>query len=397
MPVSNADSPMSGLWVERLSLTGFRNYQNLSLEIGPKPVVLVGANGAGKTNLLEAVSLLSPGQGLRRASFPDLARATPDSKGTWAVSGLVHSRLGKAQIGTGLAEPAHPGRTSPGRVGRTVRVDGETRRSSGILADYVDCVWVTPAMDGLFTGPAAERRRFLDRLVLCFDPAFRTLPGRFERAMQSRNRLLSDGVTQPAQFAAFERVMAETATAIAAARNETVAALASTIEARRKRDPASPFPWSIIALEGTLETELASAAALDVEEAYLRRLASNRERDRAAGRTLEGPHRSDLSVTHGPKTTPARLCSTGEQKSLLLGLTLAEAELIARRHDGAAPLVLLDEITAHLDEERRAALFAEILRLGAQAWMTGTDRSAFVALEGRATLLAVRDGTLTAL
>ncbi|MEL7047394.1 MAG: DNA replication and repair protein RecF, partial [Pseudomonadota bacterium] len=288
-------------------------------------------------------------------------------------------------------------RTDGRRNAEAICRDGETRKGSGILADYVEAVWVTPAMDGLFTGPAAERRRFLDRLVLCFDPAFRALPGRFERAMQARNRLLSDGVTAAAQFEAFECVMAETATAIAAARNETVNALAETISARRQRDPSSPFPWSTVRLDGTLEQELERAAAIDVEDGYAKRLALDRERDRGAGRTLEGPHRSDLMVVHGPKSTPARLCSTGEQKSLLLGLTLAEAELIARRHGGAAPLILLDEITAHLDEHRRAALFSEILRLGAQAWMTGTDLIAFDALAGRANIFQVTNGQITPL
>ncbi|MEO1543652.1 MAG: DNA replication/repair protein RecF [Pseudomonadota bacterium] len=394
MALSETDRFSQRLWVERLTLTNFRNYASATVEAGPAPVVLVGPNGAGKTNLLEAVSLLSPGQGVRRSAFVDLARAGGD--GRWAVAGLVHSRLGLSRLGTGLADPSG-GRQRDGRTGRTVRIDGETHRGSGVLADYVDTVWVTPAMDGLFTGPAADRRRFLDRLVLCFDPAFRALPGRFERAMQARNRLMSDGVTASAQFEAFERVMAETATAIAAARNETIAALSDTINARQTRNPTSPFPWSIVKLDGTLEDELNTKAAIDVEDAYLKRLAINRDRDRGAGRTLEGPHRSDLSVTHGPKSTPARLCSTGEQKSLLLGLTLAEAELIARRHDGAAPLILLDEITAHLDEQRRAALFGEILRLGAQAWMTGTDLTAFDALSGRANVFQVADGQITLL
>ncbi len=379
------------LWVERLTLTNFRNYAALSLELGPEPVVLVGNNGAGKTNLMEAVSLLAPGQGLRRSSFPDLARAA--GNGSWAVAARMHTRQGTTDIGTGLSGPGPSGAPAgTGRVGRIVRIDGESRGSSGLLAEYVDAVWVTPAMDGLFTGPASERRRFLDRLVLCFDPAFRTLAGRFERATQTRNRLLADGVRANAQLGGPERIMAEAGAAIAAARVETVAALSSVIADRRERDPGSPFPWSTVRLVGTLETALAEAAAIDVEEAYVERLAAARERDRAAGRTLEGPHRSDLDVTHGPKDMPARLCSTGEQKSLLLGLVLAEAELIARRHDGAAPLILLDEITAHLDADRRAALFDEIVRLSAQAWMTGTDLHAFDGLRGRARLFQINDG-----
>jgi len=370
----------SGLAIKRLTLTRFRNHASLTLEPGPGPVVLVGPNGAGKTNILEAVSLLAAGQGLRRAPFPELANATGD--GSWAVAARLTSRQGEVSIGTGLSRD--DAARGP-RTGRIVRIDGETRRSSGILAEYVDCVWVTPAMDGLFTGPASERRRFIDRLVLSFDPAFRTLAGRFEKAMQNRNRLLaSETAVAPAQFAASERIMAETATAIAAARNETLQALAGTIAARRERNPDSAFPWSELVLKGTLENELTDRPAIEVEDAYTERLAASRNRDRAAARTLEGPHRSDLEVRHGPKQMDARLCSTGEQKSLLLGLVLAQAELIARRHDGAAPLLLLDEITAHLDTHRRAALFEEIERLGAQSWMTGTDLSAFEALGANA-------------
>ena len=374
------------LWVARLTLTGFRNYASATLDAGPEPNVLVGDNGAGKTNLLEAVSLLAPGQGLRRVPFPDLATAGGD--GGWAVAARVHTHLGAVDIGTGLKASAAPGGRlpageTPAAKARLVRIDGE-RVTSGALADYVELVWVTPAMDGLFTGPGSDRRRFLDRLILCFDPAHAKLAGRFERAMQSRNRLLADGVRDNARLEGFELVMAEAGVAMAAARSEAVAALRAVIEERRQRDPASPFPWSTLALEGGLESELATHAAVEVEDAYLRTLRAMRERDRAAGRTLEGPHRSDLAVGHGPKQMAARLCSTGEQKALLLGLVLAHAELVRQRRDGAAPLLLLDEITAHLDESRRAALFDEVLVLGAQAWMTGTDLKAFDALRGRA-------------
>lgn len=374
------------LWVERIALTDFRNYASLALDLGPEPVVLVGANGSGKTNLMEAVSLLAPGQGLRRQPFPDLARG--GGTGGWTVAARVHTALGAVDVGTGLV--ASPSNTD--RTGRIVRIDGDSQSGSGALADYVEMVWLTPASDGLFTGPGSERRRFLDRLILCFDAAHAKLAGRFERAMQSRNRLLSDGVREGAQFDGFERVMAEAGTAIAAARNEAIHALSGVIAARHARNPASPFPWSGIHLDGSLERELELMPAVDVEDRYARTLATTRERDRAAGRTLDGPHRSDLIVHHGPKQMPAKLCSTGEQKSLLLGLVLAHAELIAERQDGLAPILLLDEVTAHLDEARRAALFAELLHLGSQAWMTGTDRLAFAALEGRARFFVVDDG-----
>ncbi|CFX12929.1 DNA replication and repair protein RecF [Candidatus Filomicrobium marinum] len=378
------------LSLERLSLTDFRNYAHVVIETGPGPIVLFGLNGSGKTNILEAISLLAPGQGLRRAPYPDLLRA--GANGGWAVAARVNSRSGRAEIGTGFSPSAAAGQRAG--TGRVVRIDGEPAGGSGALADFVEIVWLTPAMDGLFTGPASERRRFLDRLVLCFDPGFRSLAGRFERATQSRNRLLADGVRDNARLEGVEIIMAEAGTAIAAARISTVRRLCDVIAARRLRDPDSPFPWSGIELEGSLESALASAPAVDVEDSYARRLASMRERDRAAGRTLEGPHRSDLIVSHGPKNMPARLSSTGEQKALLIGLVMAEAELIAMRHSGSAPLLLLDEITAHLDDRRRAGLFSEILRLGAQAWMTGTDLSAFSALSGQATMLRVADAGL---
>jgi DNA replication and repair protein RecF len=374
------------LWVERIALTGFRNYTSATLTAGPEPIVLIGANGAGKTNLLEAVSLLAPGQGLRGAPFADLSQAGTHA---WSVAARVHTALGSLDIGTGVQAAAGAGE----RASRIVRIDGETRSGSGTLADYVEMVWLTPAMDGLFVGPASERRRFLDRLILCFDATYRTRVNRFERAMASRNRLLTDNAPGR-EIDGFELVMAETGIAIAAARAEAVAAIAAVVAQRRDREPDSPFPWSDIALEGALERDLAQRPAVDIEDAYARTLRSARERDRGAGRTLDGPHRSDLVVGHGPKSMPARLCSTGEQKALLIGLVLAHAQLVSERRDGLAPILLLDEISAHLDEARRAALFAEILRLGAQAWMTGTDAVSFSALVGKAHFHDVDGGRL---
>ncbi|MEE8309087.1 MAG: DNA replication/repair protein RecF [Hyphomicrobium sp.] len=388
-PTPKQSASAARLWVERLTLTNFRNYANIVLEVGPGPQVLIGANGAGKTNLLEAVSLLAPGRGLRRAAFPELTRGA--NGGGWAVAARVHTHLGQVDIGTGLAPPQESGE----RSSRLVRIDGERIGGSGALADYVEMVWLTPAMDGLFMGPGSERRRFLDRLILCFDPSYRKLAGRFERAMQQRNRLLADGVREAARFEGLEQVMAETGTAIAAARAEAVAGLSSITAERQARDPNSLFPWAGLAIEGSLEADLARLAAVEVEDAYAAVLRDTRERDRAAGRTLEGPHRSDLLVSHGPKELPARLCSTGEQKALLLGLVLAHAELVARRCEGIAPILLLDEITAHLDEARRVALFDEILRLGAQSWMTGTDQGSFAALRENARFWQVEDGALT--
>jgi DNA replication and repair protein RecF len=374
-------------WIERLSLTGFRNYASLALDVGPEPVVLIGENGSGKTNLLEALSLFAPGQGLRRAAYTELSNARSGSG--WAVAGRVHTGAGAVDVGTGQT-----GAGDNGRNGRIVRIDGDTRGGTGALADLVEMVWVTPAMDGLFTGAASERRRFLDRLILCFDPSYRTRANRFERAMQQRNRLLADGVREAARFEGLETIMAETGIAIAAARAEAVTALASVIAERRTRDPASPFPWSELMLDGEVERDLAEHPAVEVEDRYLAKLAQMRERDRAAGRTLSGPHRADFLVTHGPKAMPARQCSTGEQKALLLGLVLAHAELVAQRRGGAAPILLLDEITAHLDADRRAALFQSLLALGTQAWMTGTDERDFAGLAGQARFLDVREGRI---
>ncbi|MGL4395551.1 MAG: DNA replication/repair protein RecF [Hyphomicrobium sp.] len=392
-----SDGPAPGLWVERLALTNFRNYKSATLEAVNAPQVVCGANGSGKTNLLEALSLLAPGQGLRRAPFNEIPRAAGD--GGFAIAARAHTLAGAVDIGTGLqpqAASSERGERSD-RTGRIVRIDGTAQSGSGVLAEYLEIVWVTPAMDGLFTGAASERRRFLDRLILCFDPAYRTLAGRFERAMTSRNRLLSDGSRDDAQLAGFEQVMAETGVAVAAARLEAVAAMAAVVERRRARDAASAFPWSALHLDGALEAELVVKPALEVEDGYARVLRNARERDRAAGRTLDGPHRSDLVVHHGPKDILARLCSTGEQKSLLVGLVLAHAELLTDRQDGAAPILLLDEITAHLDAYRRAALFQEILRLKTQAWMTGTDIQAFETLAGSARFWQASDGQLQAL
>jgi DNA replication and repair protein RecF len=376
------------LWVERLRLTNFRNYTSVGLAVGPEPVVLTGPNGSGKTNLLEAVSLLTAGQGLRRSPFPELARVgSPD----WAVAATLRTPLGPIDVGTGLK-----GTPSGTRTGRIVRIDGEDQSGSGVLASHASIFWLTPAMDGLFTGPASERRRFLDRLIPSFDPGYRPRLGHFERAMQQRNRLLAEDVRDPSRFMGFEHVMAETGVAIAAARASAIAELAAAIGVRRDAASTSAFPWADLVLNGTLENALATQPAVDVEDAYVASLQTMRERDRAAGRTLEGPHRSDLIVGHGPKQMPASVCSTGEQKALLIGLVLAHADLVRQRRDGAAPILLLDEIAAHLDPLRRGALFDEIVALGSQAWLTGTDLQAFSALENRAGFHHVEDGRIAA-
>ena len=385
-----------GAWIERLQLTNFRNYRTLTLSVGPEPVVLTGANGSGKTNLLEAVSLLTSGQGLRRAPYPELARIGGTA---WAVAARLNAPSGQVDVGTGLVDGAQGGFGSApgaGRGGRIVRIDGHTHSGSGVLAEHVEMVWLIPAMDGLFMGPASERRRFLDRLISGLHPGYRSLLGQFERATQQRNRLLADEVRESARLEPFERVMAEAGVAIAAVRAGAVAELVAAVDARRDAGGDSLFPWAELAVVGTLETALAERPAVEVEDSYCAQLAADRERDRAAGRALEGPHRSDLAVGHGPKELPAKVCSTGEQKALLIGLLLAHCDAIAQRQDGAMPILILDEITAHLDPLRRAALFDEIVAMGTQAWMSGTDPDAFAALSGRGQFLRVEDGRATA-
>ena len=384
-------TPEPRFWLEKVSLFHYRNYTEAGVEVGPGPIVLLGQNGAGKTNFLEALSLFSPGRGLRRAHSSDLAAAHSD--GAWSVSGRVHSTIGPVTIGTGMRASGQGG--SGERAQRIVRIDGESRVSSSVLAEYLDMIWLTPAMDGLFTGPAAERRRFLDQLVLCFDSGHRTTLNRFERAMQQRNRMLSDRVEDPHVLTGLEQIMAETGVALAAARSEAVAALRTVIGARRDRDPTSPFPWADVGIGGQLEADLSSQPAVDVEDQYLERLQRARARDQAAGRALDGPHRSDFLVGHGPKSMAARLSSTGEQKSLLLGLVLAHAELVRQRRDGLAPVLLLDEVAAHLDGDRRGALFAEIRTLNAQAWMTGTDEGAFSGLGPDVQIRRVAEGKIS--
>jgi DNA replication and repair protein RecF len=375
------------LWLARLALTDYRNYGQATLPLGPQSVILSGSNGSGKTNILEAVSMLGTGRGIRGAAYADLARL--NGPGGWTVSARLMRGGGEIAIGTGQLPPAQGGSAS----GRVVRIDGETSNGSGALGDYLHLLWLTPAMDGLFTGPGADRRRFLDRMVASFDGAHRTRINHFERAMRQRNRLFEIGERSDRYFAAVESQMAETGTAIAAARVEAVDRLAGVIQAGRTREE-SPFPWADLALEGWLESAVRGNAAVEIEDAYAARLAEGRERDRGAGRTLEGPHRADLLVRHGPKDMPGHLCSTGEQKALLIGLILAHAHGLKDYREGLAPLLLLDEIAAHLDQLRREALFAAIETLGAQAWMTGTDEQVFAPLRETAQFFTVANGSI---
>jgi len=381
MSDSGSPSPRR-TWLSSLKLTDFRNYVTLALPLDARPVILTGPNGAGKTNLLEAISFLSPGRGLRRAALADVARR--DGPGTWAVAATVATPAGATDIGTGLA------RSPDGlEVQRQVRIDHAPATSSDALLDCLRVVWLVPAMDGLFAGPPADRRRFLDRITLSIDRRHGRRVGAFERAMRGRNRLLAEGNADPGWLAAIETEMAELAVAVAAARRECVSLLAAEIAAAADATPA--FPPAAVALAGTLEQALAAGAATAAEDEYRRALAESRRADQAAGRTLVGPHLSDLAVRHAPKDTEAAACSTGEQKALLIGLVLAQARLAARL-SGETPLVLLDEVAAHLDKARREALFEALLALDCQAFLTGTDMGVFDPLGDAAQALAVAAG-----
>ncbi|MEX0590190.1 MAG: DNA replication/repair protein RecF [Xanthobacteraceae bacterium] len=368
--------------VRRLRLSNFRSYRRAELAAGDGPIVLTGPNGAGKTNLLEAISFLSPGRGLRRATLEDVANTEGD--GSWAVAAEVAGALGAVQLGTGIDPPAE------GVVPiRRHRIDREPAPAIAAFADHLRVVWLAPEMDGLFLGPASERRRFLDRLVLAIDAAHGTRVNALERALRSRNRLLEEPAPDPRWLDAIEHEVAELGIAVAAARTETLRRLMSEIES--SHDPASPFPAAMLSLEGWLETELASRAAIEIEDRYRASLREARTRDRTAGRTLEGPHLSDLAVVHAGKGIAAARASTGERKALLVGVVLSHARLVAAMH-GAAPVVLLDDVAAFLDEERRSALFEALMRLGAQVWMTGVDDSAFAALGDCGERFRVRPG-----
>lgn len=373
------------VFVRELRLTDFRNYEHLQTEFPPGIVVLTGENGAGKTNLLEAISLLSPGRGLRRANLAALARN--DSESGFSVFAALVGPLGPCSIGTGTISVQ-----GNEEQGRKIRINGANARSSSALLEWIRVVWMTPAMDGLFTGPAGDRRRFLDRLVLAVDTNHARQTIDYEKAMRNRNRLLTDNVSDDRWFDAIEYEMCECGVAITAARMDLVRMLQAKLSAF---DDAGPFPRSQIEISGAMEKLVAEMPAVEAEAEFARLLAKNRSRDRAAGRTLEGPHRSDLLVRHAGKDMPAELCSTGEQKALLVGLVLCHAQLTADLA-GMSPVLLMDEIAAHLDFDRRAALFEIIGAMNCQAFMTGTDASPFSALKDKARFMRVAKGSVEA-
>jgi DNA replication and repair protein RecF len=380
-------SNMPAAAIRRLTLTNFRSYHAAQVELaGAGPVVLTGANGAGKTNLVEAISFLAPGRGLRRATMEEVAFTEGD--GAWAVSAEIEGMLGLATLGTGIDPPAGEDATPT----RQCRIDRESVSSAAAFADHLRVVWLIPAMDQLFNGPASERRRFLDRLVLAVDAQHSSRVAALERSLRSRNRLLEDAQSDPQWLDAVEHETAELAVAVAAARAETVKRLAGALAAGK--EPASLFPLAEISLEGWMEKLLPDHSAREIEDRYRAVLKENRARDAAAGRTLDGPHLSDLAVRHAGKGIAAADASTGEQKALLIRLVLAHAGLI-KDMIGYAPVLLLDEVVAHLDPVRRTALYDALAALDAQVWMTGADRVAFGDILARATLFEVEPGRVT--
>jgi DNA replication and repair protein RecF len=374
----------------RLVLTDFRNYRSARLDLDAEPVVLTGPNGAGKTNLLEAVSFLSPGRGLRQAKLGEIDRrdGPPPSPsgggqggGAWAVAATIITRRGAVRIGTG--------REPEGGERRIVRIDGEPARSQATLGERLSVLWLTPQMDRLFVEGPGGRRRFLDRLVLGLDPAHATRVAGYEQALRERARLLRDGPLDPVWLAALEEVMAQQGVAVAAGRRDAIEHLDRVCAGAE-----GAFPRARLALIGTVEDWLGTMPALAAEEQFKAALEKNRTSDMAAGGAVLGPHRSDLAVSYADKGVAAESASTGEQKALLIAILLAQAAL-QRATRGEPPLLLLDEVAAHLDEDRRAALFEALAGLESQTWITGTDATLFVPLRGHARFLSVADGALS--
>ncbi len=368
-----------------LTLTDFRSYDRAEIALSGAPVFLVGPNGSGKTNFLEAISLLTPGRGLRGAAQVEVGRKLPgEAQGrAWAVAAIITHDDEPVRVGTGLE--------SAGSPRRTVRLEGEAV-PPGRLTDLQRQVWLTPTQDRLFLEGAGDRRRFFDRLVFAGNPAHATHANVYEKAQRERMRLLTDGPADPAWLTALETRLAQAGAMMAAARATTLCALQEEINGRGER----PFPQARLSLTGEWEQMASQGVETpEIEARLARALASARDRDAAAGRALTGPHRGDLAVIHVEKDRPAAECSTGEQKALILNLILAQSARLSRAESAPKPILLLDEVAAHLDRRRRAALFDEITALGLQAFLTGTDQHLFEDLQGRAQGIHVDGSGLT--
>ena len=365
-------------YISALRLKNFRNYTEASCAFGPQINILIGANGMGKTNILEAVSLLGQGRGLRGAQFGEITYR--DAQTGWAIGADVSLAFGDSKL-----------RVSYQGEGRVLQMDGDTRTSFDTLSTHLPQLWLTPAMDRLFVESASGRRKFLDRFTSTLSPSLNSALAAYEKAMRERNRLLAEGLSRSvhAWIDSLEEIMAVQGTAIALARLDALDALAAGLNEM----PENAFPRARIGLEGELELALRSLSMLEVEDQFRQTLADNRSLDAGAGRALRGPHRTDFLVYHAEKDMPAAQCSTGEQKALLVGLILAQANSVASR-SGDVPLLLLDEVAAHLDANRRAALVEVLEHLGGQVWITGTERHSFLAFNGDAYYVDVDNGML---
>ncbi len=355
-------------YIQNLKLHFFRSYDRAEIsDLHPGMMIFYGSNGAGKTNILEAVSLLAPGRGLRGARAADLQKSCTSHP--WAVSAGLKTKYEDIQIGTGI-DPAN-------NTKRTIRINGQAVKNQSVLAKYLSCVWLTPQMDRLFIDSSRERRRFLDRLVFGFDPGHSGRVTRYENVLAQRSKLLREGNSDPLWLSALEQQIAETGVAIAAARLD----FTQRLQIACNNADHSHFPLASLSVSGTLEEMLLRQKALEVEERFKEMLLSSRERDSIIGGSEFGAHKSDLTVKYADKNMPASQCSTGEQKALLTGLILAHAQLI-KAEKGQPPLILLDEVAAHLDENRRYALYEMLESLQAQVWLTGTDKTLFEAIGG---------------
>jgi len=361
--------------IKHLTLTSYRNHKQARLKSDAQIICFIGPNGSGKTNILEAISYFSPGRGLRRAAMQEVA--TYGSDGAWAVSALLHSDYADIKLGTGITQQALLKET----LSREVKIDGKKSAKQNSLLEHIRMLWLIPAMDGLFTGPSADRRRFLDRWVTTIEAGHAHNLSQYEKAMRQRNKALEIGGRNQTILDSLEDMMANHAIAIAVARHNHVQKLSHIMMASRQLDDEavqSIFPWAKMALQGTIEADINEGDTLTaLEDRYRKRLYEERALDKDIGRTASGPHRSDFFLWHGPKSTEARLCSTGEQKALLIGLLLAQLELLENLQTQASRILLLDEVAAHLDKHRRRALFERLSQTKLQVWMTGTDEDVF--------------------
>lgn len=366
-------------YLQSLKLSNFRCYEAARLDdLSSGLIVLHGKNGAGKTNILEAVSLLSPGRGLRGARVLEIQKN--DNPAPWAVAGALETEGGEVKLGTGL---------EPQTEKRIIRINGVTAKSQTALADYLACIWLTPQMDRLFMDSSRERRSFLDRLVFAFDPGHSGRVRRYENALSQRSKLLKEGSADPVWLNGLEAQLAETGVSIAAARLDFVGRLQRACD----KEDHEHFPLALLRAGGTIEELLGSAPALEVEDMFKYQLKESRKIDAISGGAATGPHKSDLIVHYAEKKMPADQCSTGEQKALLIGIILAHARLIAAER-GAPPILLLDEVAAHLDERRRAALYDLLGEIGGQVWLTGTDLSLFDAVQGSAQFFTIDNSAI---